>query len=86
MMKHYGNLGIFNVGQGSQVNKLEAFCLLKGNGTQISIDGNDCLRDNVFMGRLWRNNNTKGFSHTPTTVSVWQSEGWKNTTIRTDHT
>lgn len=50
----YGAPDIFNTDQGSQFTS-EAFTgLLKEHKIQISMDGKGCLRDNVFVERLWR--------------------------------
>lgn len=50
----YGRPEIFNTDQGSQFTSAEFTGLLKANSIQISMDGKDCWRDNVFVERLWR--------------------------------
>jgi len=45
---------IFNAGQGCQLTSQEFTGLLKDQGIQISIDGQGCWRDHVFVERLWR--------------------------------
>lgn len=50
----HGKPGIFNTDQGSQFTS-EAFTgLLKQHAIRISMDGQGCWRDNVFVERLWR--------------------------------
>ena len=50
----YGCPEIFNTDQGCQFTSLEVTGLLKDQGSQISMDGRGCWRDNVFVERLWR--------------------------------
>jgi putative transposase len=50
----YGCPDIFNTDQGCQFTSAEFTGFLKANGIQISMDGKGCLRDNVFVERLWR--------------------------------
>jgi putative transposase len=50
----YGKPEIFNTDQGCQFTSLAFAGLLKDNGIQISMDGNGCWRDNVFIERLWK--------------------------------
>nr|MBA3731067.1 transposase family protein [Gammaproteobacteria bacterium] len=50
----YGVPDIFNTDQGVQFTS-EAFTgSLQQHGIQISMDGNGCYRDNIFVERLWR--------------------------------
>lgn len=50
----HGQPGIFNTDQGSQFTS-EAFTgLLKQHNIRISMDGQGCWRDNVFVERLWK--------------------------------
>jgi putative transposase len=53
-MRKYGKPEIFNTDQGCQFTSLEFTSLLKDNGIKISMDGQGCWRDNVFVERLWR--------------------------------
>ena len=53
-LANYGAPGIFNTDQGCQFTSQEFTGLLKDHGIQISMDGTGCLRDNVFVERLWR--------------------------------
>ena len=54
VLHRYGEPAIFNTDQGSQFTS-EAFTgLLKANGIAISMDGQGCWRDNVFVERLWK--------------------------------
>ena len=53
-MECYGVRDIFNTDQGSQFTSEVFTRLLKGNGIQISMDGQGSWRDNVFIERLWR--------------------------------
>lgn len=50
----YGCPEIFNTDQGCQFTSQEFTGLLKDQGIQISMDGNGCWRDNVFVERLWK--------------------------------
>ena len=50
----YGKPDIFNTDQGSQFTSMEFTQLLKENGIAISMDGQGCWRDNVFVERLWK--------------------------------
>jgi putative transposase len=50
----YGTPEIFNTDQGCQFTSQEFTGLLKVHDVQISIDGTECWRDNVFVERLWR--------------------------------
>ncbi|MCK5887061.1 MAG: IS3 family transposase [Alcanivorax sp.] len=53
-MARYGKPEIFNTDQGSQFTSAEFTGVLKENGIRISMDGQGCWRDNVFVERLWR--------------------------------
>lgn len=53
-INRYGKPGIFNTDQGGQFTSLEFTGLLKDNDIKISMDGNGCWRDNIFVERLWR--------------------------------
>ncbi len=53
-LERYGAPDIFNTDQGSQFTSEVFTGLLKGNGIQISMDGQGSWRDNVFIERLWR--------------------------------
>jgi putative transposase len=50
----YGTPTTFNTDQGNQVTSEAFTCLLKQHGIAISMDGNGCWRDNVFVERLWK--------------------------------
>jgi putative transposase len=53
-LQRHGTPEIFNTDQGSQFTS-EAFTdVLKHNGIDISMDGQGCWVDNVFVERLWR--------------------------------
>ena len=49
----YGPPEIFKTDQGGQFTSQEFTGLLTHHGIQISMDGNGCWRDNVFVERLW---------------------------------
>ena len=49
-----GTPDIFNTDQGCQFTSIEFTGLLKQHGMAISMDGNGCWRDNVFVERLWK--------------------------------
>lgn len=53
-LHRYGKPEIFNTDQGSQFTSLAFTDLLKQNGIAISMDGQGCWRDNVFIERLWK--------------------------------
>lgn len=53
-LTRYGTPDIFNTDQGSQFTSLDFTTLLTDHGIQISMDGQGCWRDNVFVERLWR--------------------------------
>ncbi len=50
----YGTPDIFNTNQCSQFTSSEFTGLLKDRGTQISMAGMGCSRDNVLVERLWK--------------------------------
>jgi putative transposase len=50
----YGKPEILNTDQGSQFTSLAFTGALQARGIQISMDGKDCWRDNVFVERLWK--------------------------------
>lgn len=50
----YGPPKIFNTDQGCQFTSQEFTGLRTQHGIHISMDGNGCWRDNVFVERLWR--------------------------------
>jgi putative transposase len=53
-MARHGKPEIFNTDQGSQFTS-EAFTgLLKQHDIHLSMDGQGCWRDNVFVERLWK--------------------------------
>jgi putative transposase len=56
-LANYGTPDIFNADQGYQFTSQDFAGLLKDHGTQISMDGTGCWRDNVFAERLWRSVN-----------------------------
>ena len=53
-LNRYSKPEIFNTDQGSQFTSLAFTGLLKDHGIAISMDGQGCWRDNVFVERLWR--------------------------------
>ena len=50
----YGKPEIFNTDQGSQFTSSTFTGLLQEHGIRISMDGQGCWRDNVFVERLWK--------------------------------
>lgn len=50
----YGRPDIFNTDQGVQFTSAAFTGLLRAHGIQISMDGQGCWRDNIFIERLWR--------------------------------
>ncbi len=50
----YGRPKIFNTDQGAQFTSAAFTGLLTLHGIQISMDGQGCWRDNIFIERLWR--------------------------------
>jgi len=53
-LNRYGTPEIINTDEGSQFTSLELTELLKNHQIQISIDGKECWRDNVFVELLWQ--------------------------------
>jgi putative transposase len=53
-MHRYGAPDIFNTDQGCQFTSQEFTGLLTHHHIAISMDGQGCWRDNVFVERLWR--------------------------------
>jgi len=50
----YGRPEIFNTDQGAQFTSAAFTGLLHDHGIAISMDGQGCWRDNIFVERLWR--------------------------------
>jgi len=50
----YGPPDIMNTDQGSQFTSSEFIGTLERHGIAISMDGQGCWRDNVFVERLWK--------------------------------
>ena len=50
----YGRPAIFNTDQGAQFTGAVFTGLLQVHGIRISMDGQGCWRDNIFVERLWR--------------------------------
>jgi putative transposase len=50
----YGCPEIFNTDQGAQFTSAAFTGLLRAHGIAISMDGQGCWRDNIFVERLWR--------------------------------
>lgn len=50
----YGIAAIMNRDQGSRFTSLDFIRVLKDHEINISVDGNGCWRDNVFIERFWR--------------------------------
>lgn len=50
----YGYPTIFNTDQGAQFTSASFTGLLLDHGIRISMDGQGCWRDNIFVERLWR--------------------------------
>ena len=53
-LDRFGRPEIFNTDQGSQFTSAEFLTVLRAHQIQISMDGQGCWRDNVFIERLWR--------------------------------
>ena len=53
-LRRNGKPEIFNTDQGSQFTSLAFTTVLKDNDIAISMDGQGCWRDNVFVERLWK--------------------------------
>jgi putative transposase len=52
-LNHYGTPAIFNTDLDDQFTALKFTGLLKDDGVQISVDGQGCWRDNVFVEQIW---------------------------------
>jgi putative transposase len=50
----YGPPEIFNTDQGVQFTSAAFTGMLRAHGIRISMDGQGCWRDNIFVERLWR--------------------------------
>jgi len=50
----YGRPEIFNTDQGVQFTSAAFTGVLQAHGIRISMDGQGCWRDNIFVERLWR--------------------------------
>lgn len=50
----YGAPGIMNTDQGSQFTSSAFIGMLQQHSIQVSMDGKDCWRDNVFVEQLWK--------------------------------
>lgn len=53
-LARFGPPEIFNTDQGAQFTSAEFLGVLRAHAIQISMDGQGCWRDNVFVERLWR--------------------------------
>jgi putative transposase len=53
-LARYGRPEIFNTDQGAQFTSAAFTGLLQAQGIAISMDGQGCWRDNIFVERLWR--------------------------------
>lgn len=53
-IRTYGTPEIFSTDQGSHFTSAEITGLLAAHGLRISMDGQGCWRDNIFVERLWR--------------------------------
>ena len=53
-LARFGQPAIFNTDQGAQFTSADFLGVLRGHQIQISMDGQGCWRDNVFIERLWR--------------------------------
>ena len=53
-LHRFGTPEIFNTDQGAQFTSLEFLTVLRAHAIRISMDGQGCWRDNVFVERLWR--------------------------------
>ncbi len=53
-IERYGTPEIFNTDQGSQFTSTVFTGMLQQHGIRISMDGQGCWRDNVFVERLWK--------------------------------
>ena len=69
-MARYGRPTIFNTDQGAQFTSAAFTGLLQTHGIRISMDGQGCWRDNIFVERLWRTiKYEEVYLHAYTTVS-----------------
>lgn len=53
-LARFGAPEIFNTDQGAQFTSAAFLVVLRAHQIQISMDGQGCWRDNVFIERLWR--------------------------------
>ena len=53
-LERFGRPEIFNTDQGAQFTSADFLGVLRAHEIQISMDGQGCWRDNVFIERLWR--------------------------------
>lgn len=53
-LQRFGTPEIFNTDQGAQFTSADFLNVLRAHQIQISMDGQGCWRDNVFIERLWR--------------------------------
>ncbi len=53
-LARFGRPEIFNTDQGAQFTSADFLGVLRAHEVQISMDGQGCWRDNVFIERLWR--------------------------------
>jgi putative transposase len=53
-LQRFGTPEIFNTDQGAQFTSADFLMTLRSHHIQISMDGQGCWRDNVFVERLWR--------------------------------
>lgn len=53
-LSKHGKPEIFNTDQGSQFTSADFTGMLTAHGIRISMDGQGCWRDNIFVERLWR--------------------------------
>ncbi len=53
-LTYFGTPEIFNTDQGAQFSSADFVGVLRGRQIQISMDGQGCWRDNVFVERRWR--------------------------------
>jgi len=53
-LARFGRPEIFNTEQGAQFTSTDFLGLLRAHEIHISMDGQGCWRDNVFVERLWR--------------------------------
>jgi putative transposase len=53
-LHRFGAPEIFNTDQGAQFTSADFLAVLRAHEIQISMDGQGCWRDNVFVERIWR--------------------------------